>query len=268
MSEATLPALRIFVPADALEEGQLSLTGPAATRAYLRGARAGQRLHALDGRGWGHEIAIEHASWERLEGAVVGRSLAPERRTKVTLHHGLLPPADTRNLVFAASAAGVIAYGPMITDFSVVPDLLSAPGTGPTAVHAESGGVDLAGLALEAAEVAGRGRCPALREPSLFDRALDEAVRAGETIVLAESAPAEADVTLPPTLLERRPFALALLCPPPDGFSEAELARAATRGGSRMAIPRPASAPDAEPPPLRLALAALDALYEALEPEG
>ena len=279
MSDAPLHALRLFVPSEALAEGRLRLGGATATRAYVRGARPGRRLWALDGRGWAHEVRVDRASWDRLNGTVLGRQLAPERRTKVTLLHGLLAPDDTRRLVFAASSAGVIAYGPMITDRSVVPSLLAAPGIGPTAVHSE-GGIDLAGLALEAAEISGRGRCPALREPTLFDRALDDAIRAGETIVLAESSAEAGHTEMPAPLLERRPFALALLCPPPDGFSEAERDRALSRGALCVAMrpeglaepeePRAegeeASAAPRPAPPLWLALAVLDRLYEALEP--
>ncbi len=249
------PSLRLFVPLESLVDGRLRLAGGPATRAYLRGARPQRMLFALDGAGWQHEVAIEHASWERIEGQVITRRLAPERRTKISLHQGLLLPADSRRLVFAAAAAGVVSFAPLITDHSVLPGLDAAT----------DDLVDLAELALEGAEIAGRGRRPALREPALFDRALDEAERAGESIVLVDpQGKSFSEAT------DRRPFALALLCPPPDGFSTAERERAVERGATVLAVP-PDSLPDsvaAPSRPLRLALAALDLLYASLEPDN
>lgn len=236
---------RFFVPADSLAGGRLDLSGEAAARIYERGLRCGEMLVVLDNSGWETAVELEDAAPASCRGRVLGRHLAPERRTKVSLYHGLLHPSDFRRLLGQATALGVVAIVPLVTDGSIVP-LLDPAG------RAE-GELEWPQVVRDAAEASGRGRCPTLGAPMLFDRALDEASR-GATVLLADpSGIPLADA------LTGRPFSIDLICPPPGGFTAAERERAAAR---RVAAVRP---PGGGPDPIQPALALMAALYEHLE---
>ena len=142
--------LRVFVPPGSCDEGWLTLVGNEADRLYLRGARSGDRLAVLDDSGWEIAVVVEHATPESISGKVVERQLASERRTKISLYQGLLHPSDFRRLLAGATGLGVVAFVPVITDHSVIPDLGDDGRT--------KGEGEWPRLVRDAAESSGRGR--------------------------------------------------------------------------------------------------------------
>lgn len=237
--------LRFFVPSDACDGSVFALHGVVAERLFARGGRAGQTVVVLDDSGWSMTVELELASPTACRGTVVERSVAVERRTKISLHHGLLHPSDFRRLLARATAAGVVEFVPIITDSSVVPAL--GPDGNP------EGESEWPTLVRDAAEQGGRGRLPLLRQPMLLDRALDEAVRRG-TVLLVDPSGEPIDA-----MVANRPFSIDLFCSPPSGFTAAELARAAAL---EVGIVR---APYQGPDPIQPALTTVDALFTRLE---
>jgi hypothetical protein len=106
----------------------------------------------------------------------------------------------------------------------------------------------------DAAEAAGRGRCPTVGPLTLFDHGLDEARHHGLVLLAAPEGGELGEA------LAERPFGLALLCPPPGGFTAEEQARAAARGV--RAVRPPLGSRD----PVRSTMGLLEAVFEALEP--
>lgn len=243
MSDAPL---RLFVPPDSCEGGSLRLDGSEASRFASRGARLGDTIVVLDDSGWALTVELDEVSATTCRGRVIGRSVAVERRTKVGLYQGLLHPSDFRRLLMRATIAGVVEFVPLVTDSSVVP-ALAADGR-------PEGEAEWPRLVRDAAEDGGRGRRPVLRQPMLFDHALDEALRRGTVIVVDPNGdPLEAH-------LVDRPFSIDVVCPPPAGFTGLERARARALG---VAIAR---APVVGFDPILPALSTIEAIYGALEP--
>jgi 16S rRNA (uracil1498-N3)-methyltransferase len=236
---------RLFVPAECLADGQLRLHGRDAARVRQSGAHQGSTLLALDNSGWETTVLVEEAEADFCRGRVLDRHLATERRTKVSLYHGLLHPLDFRRLIGQATALGVVAFVPVITDSSVLPGL-SENGS-------VAGSSDWPRLAREAAERSGRGRLPEVGPMVLFDQALDQARSSGAALILGGQGLPLADA------LVGRPFSLDIFCPPPGGFSDLELAHASARGLRPVARPRPSADPVAP------ALAVIRQVYDALE---
>jgi 16S rRNA (uracil1498-N3)-methyltransferase len=237
--------LRLFVPPSSLADGRLTLHGAEAERLAARGVRPGQTVVALDDSGWEYTVALDSVSAALCAGAVTGRQLVNERRTKVSLYQGLLHPSDFRRLIVRATELGVVAFIPVIADGSVVP-MLDPAGQ-------PEGEEEWPRLARDAAEACGRGRRPTVGQTMLLDHALDEASRQG-TVLL----PALGGVALDSALAER-PFSLALFCPPPGGFTTEEVARARGRGVTVVQPPAPG------PDPIQPAVGLLEVLYGRLE---
>ena len=239
------PPLRVFVPPTACRDGQFALEGEDAERLRRRWAGPGQALVAVDGSGWEVVVDVTKVGEGFFRGKVAARRLVAERRTQISLYHGLLHPADYRRLLQHSTALGVIAFTPLITDSAAVPMLMAYE------EGAARGDWDL--CVRDAAEEHGRGRMPEVRSPLLFDHALDEGLRAGPALLVSR------DGEPPAAVLTTRPFVLSLFAPPADGFSEDELRRAAARP-----VPRVAPA-EGGPDPSRPALSALGAIYTVLE---
>jgi len=239
--------LRAFVPPDALRSGHLELAGAEAARLWDRGARVGDTIVVLDNSGWAWAVAVEICGGNTCAGRVLGRSLAPEPRTKVTLCQGVLQPVDYRRLLVAATRAGVVEIVPVVSDGSPISAL------GPPSAPDEPAA--LADLVRDVAERCGRGRTPSLSPPLLFDDALDHVARGGDALVLAPAGEP------PAAALVGRPFSIGLFCPPSGGFSAAELQRARGRGARVVAAARAAD-------PVLAAVAALQTVFAALETAG
>jgi 16S rRNA (uracil1498-N3)-methyltransferase len=239
------PSVRIFVPAGSCDGGRLQLAGAEAARVSARGVRAGDAIEVLDDSGWVLDVIVELCAVTDCTGRVAGRHLATERRTKVSLHQGLLHPADFRRLLAQATRLGVVAFGPTVTDQSTLPLL------GPQGLPADEAGWPE--LVREAAEESGRGRRPVLRTAMLFDHAMDAALGAGAVLLADPAGGALGDA------LADRPFSIDLFCPPPSGFSREERQRARARG---CRVVRP---PQAGPDPILPALSVLEAVYALLE---
>ncbi|MFN2114378.1 MAG: RsmE family RNA methyltransferase [Anaerolineae bacterium] len=243
----TGPLPRVFVPPDSLAGSTLELLGEDADRLFLRGVRAGDQLVALDDSGWEITVDVQVASPLAVRGHVASRQVAQERRTKVSLYQGLLHPSDFRRLLAGATGLGVVAFVPVITDRSQIVEL-GADGR-------PLGEAEWPRLVRDAAESSGRGRRPAVGQTMLFGHALDDALRSGDVLLLDDEGELLAEA------LVRRPFSIDLFCPPPGGFSDEELAQAAARNATAV------RSPGAVHDPTRHALAALEAIYAALEPE-
>jgi 16S rRNA (uracil1498-N3)-methyltransferase len=237
----------LFVPPGACDRDVFELRGADAERLFARGAREGDLLIALDNSGWSMTVELTSAARAEYRGQVVARTVADERRTKISLYQGLLHPSDFRRLLVRATETGVVEFVPVITDSSVVPVL--GPDGRP------EGESEWPRLVRDAAEQGGRGRLPVLRQPLLFDHALDEALRRG-AVVLVDPSGAAIE-----TLAEDRPFSIDVLCPPPSGFTPEELARA--RALEVGVVRAPYQGPD----PIQPALTALSRMYDVLEDE-
>jgi len=241
----TTSAVRVFVPPASCDGGRLSLEGEEANRVYLRGVRRGDRIVALDDSGWELTVQIERAAPDGVGGPIVERRLAMERRTKVTLYHGLLHPSDLRRLFAGATGLGVVRLVPLITDSSVVPAL--------GADSLPEGEADWPRVVRHAAETSGRGRRPTVDQPMLMSHALDDALRNSAVLMLDDEA-------MPPSeALAGRPFSISLFCPPPGGFTPDERAQAVARNVKLMHVG--STGPD----PVEPALSALEAMYAVLE---
>jgi 16S rRNA (uracil1498-N3)-methyltransferase len=227
------------------KSGRLCLHAEDAARALRLGLREGSPLVALDDSGWELDVRLESLSDAGGEGQILGRRLAEERRSKVSLYQGLLHPSDFRRLLAAATALGVVAFVPVITDGSVVPML------GPDG--APEGELEWPALVREAAEASGRGHRPVVGSPMLFDQALDQAARGGSGLLIDPSGGPLAEA------LAGRPFSIDLFLPPPGGFTEEERRRTRARN-LRIVAP-----PQAGPDPIQPALSTLDRLYAILE---
>jgi 16S rRNA (uracil1498-N3)-methyltransferase len=239
-------APRLFVAPGSLAAGRASLGPAAAARLLDRGVRAGQAVVLLDDSGWEYRVQLEAIGPEGAAGAVAGRRLATERRTKVSLFQALLHPSDFRRLLTRATDLGVVAFVPVIADGSVVPVLDEA--------GRPEGGQEWPRLVRDAAEAGQRGRLPSVAAPMLLDHALDGAARGGSVLMAAPLGEAIDAV------LAERPFSLALFCPPPGGFTAEELARAEARSVRRVRV-EPATRD-----PIQPALTLLAAVYAQLEP--
>ncbi len=204
------------MPASSIAAGRLTLRGPEALRALERGLKAEDQIVALDNSGWEMLVQIERCSAEECAGRVLQRRLAAEKRTKISLYHPPLPAADYRRLITSGTALGVVAFVPLVADRCEVQRLEDA----------ES--MDIAGrwqgLAREAAEAHGRGRCPVLAPPMLYDQALDRAQTSSLALLLGPGGERLSQA------VSRKPWSVDLLCPPAGGFSPAELKRARERG--------------------------------------
>jgi 16S rRNA (uracil1498-N3)-methyltransferase len=239
------PPARLFVPAGSCEGDRLVLSGADALRMFLLGRRVGEQIVVLDDSGWAMTITLEGCAADTCHGRVTARALAPERRTKVSLYHGLLHPSDFRRLLVAGTRLGVVAFVPLVTDASIVPVL------GPDGLP--EGREDWTALVRDAAESVGRGRRPSIGGPALYDHALDEALRAGTALLV------DATGTSLEAALAARPFSIDLFCPPPGGFSPEERSRARAH---HVPLVRP---PSAGADPIQAALSALALMYDRLE---
>ncbi len=246
MSEEAGPR-RVFIASGSARGARLELDAEDASRLRQLGLRPGDRWIALDDSGWELEVELGLLEDERAEGRILGRSLATERRSKVSLYQGLLHPSDFRRLLAAATAMGVVAFVPVITDGSVVPML------GPDG--APEGEREWPALVREAAEASGRGRRPVVGSPMLLDQALDQGARTGSGLFIDPAGDPLSEV------LADRPFSIDLFLPPPGGFTDEERRRARARGLKVVAPPE--SGPD----PTQPALSTLGQLYALLEDE-
>lgn len=237
--------MHLFVSDGAVRGQQLALQGEEASRAFQKGLRSGMTFTALDGSGWALDVEVVEAGPGLCYGRVVGRHLAAERRSKVTLYQAMLHPSDFRRLLGLATALGVVAFQPVISDGSVLPRLDEA--------GRPEGEMEWPLLIRDAAEAAGRGQLPRVEPPLLLDAAMDQAHGAGARLIVdAAGGSLEA-------ALADRPFSLACFLPPPGGFTSDELQGAAAHG-LRLVAP-----PEVSPDPIQPAVALLRRIYELLE---
>jgi 16S rRNA (uracil1498-N3)-methyltransferase len=213
---------RFFVPADWLEEADVTITGPLVhqLRNVLRLGR-GDRVILLDNSGWEHEVEIADVSSQRIEAHVVHKSLATaEPRTKITLYQALLKLNKFEWVLQKGTELGLVGFMPVITERCIIGSLEDVSKTKIERWYR---------ILMEAAEQSGRGRLPTLRPTAMFPNACEDAARGGLTWIPWEE---EKERSLRSVLqgAERPPFSINLFIGPEGGFTSAELAQAQRYG--------------------------------------
>jgi 16S rRNA (uracil1498-N3)-methyltransferase len=213
---------RFFVPADWLEEADVTITGPLVhqLRNVLRLGR-GDRVILLDNSGWEHEVEIADVSSQRIEAHVVHKSLATaEPRTKITLYQALLKLNKFEWVLQKGTELGLVGFMPVITERCIIGSLEDVSKTKIERWYR---------ILMEAAEQSGRGRLPTLRPTAMFPNACEDAARGGLTLIPWEE---EKERSLRSVLrgAERPPFSINLFIGPEGGFTLAELAQAQRYG--------------------------------------
>ncbi len=209
---------RFFIPPEWIEVDRVTLPLEFVDRLTTLGLRVGDPFIVLDDSGWEYEVILTAAEDDAGQAQVVRRGLAPgERRTKIGLYQGLLPPGEFAEILRVGTQIGVVEFVPVITARSQVAEG-EAFGEANMARWSEM-------ITTVAAET-GRGRLPRLRPAELFEAALDRVARWGTSLMIWEGEGShELDV-----VLEERPFSIHLFAPPPDGFTPEEAERALQRG--------------------------------------
>jgi 16S rRNA (uracil1498-N3)-methyltransferase len=219
---------RFFVPAQWLEEEEVTITGPLVHR--LRNVlrlRRGSHVLLLDNSGWEHEMEIANVTSQRIEGRVVHKSLAvAEPRTKITLYQALLKLDRFEWVLQKNTELGVVGFVPMITERCIIGSLEDISKTKTERWWR---------ILMEAAEQSGRARLPTLRPAVMFHTACEDAARGGLTLIPWEE---EKERSLRSVLreAERPPFSINLFVGPEGGFTPKELAQAQRYGARPITL--------------------------------
>jgi 16S rRNA (uracil1498-N3)-methyltransferase len=219
---------RFFVPAQWLEEEEVTITGPLVHR--LRNVlrlRRGSHVLLLDNSGWEHEMEIANVTSQRIEGCIVHKSLAvAEPRTKITLYQALLKLDRFEWVLQKNTELGVVGFVPMITERCIIGSLEDISKTKTERWWR---------ILMEAAEQSGRARLPTLRPAVMFHTACEDAARGGLTLIPWEE---EKERSLRSVLreAERPPFSINLFVGPEGGFTPEELAQAQRYGARPITL--------------------------------
>jgi 16S rRNA (uracil1498-N3)-methyltransferase len=219
---------RFFVPAQWLEEEEVTITGPLVHR--LRNVlrlRRGSHVLLLDNSGWEHEMEIANVTSQRIEGRIVHKSLAvAEPRTKITLYQALLKLDRFEWVLQKNTELGVVGFVPMITERCIIGSLEDISKTKTERWWR---------ILMEAAEQSGRARLPTLRPAVMFPTACEDAARGGLTLIPWEE---EKERSLRSVLreAERPPFSINLFVGPEGGFTPEELAQAQRYGARPVTL--------------------------------
>jgi 16S rRNA (uracil1498-N3)-methyltransferase len=219
---------RFFVPAQWLEEEEVTITGPLVHR--LRNVlrlKRGSHVLLLDNSGWEHEMEIANVTSQRIEGRIVHKSLAvAEPRTKITLYQALLKLNKFEWVLQKNTELGVVGFVPMITERCIIGSLEDISKTKTERWWR---------ILMEAAEQSGRARLPTLRPAVMFPTACEDAARGGLTLIPWEE---EKERSLRSVLgeTERPPFSINLFVGPEGGFTPEELAQAQRYGARPITL--------------------------------
>jgi 16S rRNA (uracil1498-N3)-methyltransferase len=219
---------RFFVPAQWLEEEEVTITGPLVHR--LRNVlrlRRGSHVLLLDNSGWEHEMEIANVTSQRIEGRIVHKSLAvAEPRTKITLYQALLKLDRFEWVLQKNTELGAVGFVPMITERCIIGSLEDISKTKTERWWR---------ILMEAAEQSGRARLPTLRPAVMFPTACEDAARGGLTLIPWEE---EKERSLRSVLreAERPPFSINLFVGPEGGFTPEELAQAQRYGARPVTL--------------------------------
>lgn len=209
---------RIFIPPEWIAIDRVSFPPEFARRLVMLGLGDGDHLIVLDNSGWEHEAVLRTVGDRGAVAQVVKKVLAAgERRTKISLCQGLVPPGDFAEIVRRGTELGIVEFVPMACDRSAVPDLDTFD---------EPMLDEWREIIVSVSERAERGRLARVRPAILFDTALERVTRRGTPLMIWDGADSQ-DVR---TVAEGRPFSIYLLAPPPDGFTRREVDRARQRG--------------------------------------
>jgi 16S rRNA (uracil1498-N3)-methyltransferase len=231
----SLPVVRVFVSTADLEGGRLTLTGDAAR--HVGGAlrvRPGEDLVAVSEDGVEHTCRVVSASTREVVADIIGsRPSNAEPRRAIRVCQALLKGDQFERILEYGSELGVESFQPLLTERTVArPDTARLRGRMDRWRQ----------VCRQGAELAQRGRIPAVLEAATLEAALEGAANAGfTTFVLYEGAGL-------PSLSSALPAAgpCCLVVGPEGGWSEAEVMLARQAGaepvslGPRIMRPLPA----------------------------
>lgn len=209
---------RVFISPDCIELDKVTFPPEFTRRLTMLRLGRGDHLIVLDNSGWEYEVALTRVGDGAAVGHVVEKTLvAGERRTKISLYQGLVPPDDFEEILRRGTKLGIVEFVPLACDRCEVPDLHTFD---------ESMLKGWREMIVAVSEEAKRGRLPRLGPAVFFDAALDRVTRRGTSLIIWEGEGSQ-DIL---TLTEDKPFSIHLLAPPPDGFTPREVDRASQRG--------------------------------------
>jgi len=209
---------RVFISPDWINVNKVSFSPKFMQRPAMLDLGSGDHLIVLDNSGWEHEVMLASVGDDGAEAQVVSKTLAAgERRTKISLCQGLVPPSRFAEIVRRGTELGIVEFVPMACDRCAIPDLdtFDEPMLG-----------EWREMVIAVSEKTGRGRLPQVRPAILFDTALERVTRRGTSLIVWEGAGSQ-DIH---AVTEAKPFSISLLAPPPDGFTAQEVDRASQRG--------------------------------------
>lgn len=179
--------------------------------------RPGDRVLALDGRGYQYEVALDEVSNARVIGLVAERAEATgEPRAHLTLYQSLLRREKFEWVLQKGTELGIVHFVPVITRRSLVRD---AEDVTPEKLNRWRR------IIKEAAEQSGRGLLPVLSPTRTFTAALDS-LDTGRAL-LAWEGPTPNTVR---DALRSGPRAVALFIGPEGGYDPDEVDEATARG--------------------------------------
>jgi 16S rRNA (uracil1498-N3)-methyltransferase len=237
---------RLFIPADWIKVDKVSFPPEFAHRLARLGLGSGDHLIVLDNSGWEHEVTLTQAVAGATLAHVVKKTLAVgERRTKISLYQGLVPPDPFAEILRHGTAMGLVEFVPVACDRCEVPDL-DAFDEPMLAKWRE--------MIVTISEETERGRLPRVGPAILFDAALERITRRGISLIIWDGEDSR-DIR---EVTEDRPFSIHLLAPPPDGFTPREIDRARQRGV--IPVRPPFAPPDGTPAGLLVSQAIFEQL--------
>lgn len=216
---------RFFVPAEAIHDDLVELTGDVAGRlARVLRARPGDRIAAFAGDGKEHIIALERVSAKTISGHIVdSRPGLPEPAVRVTLYQSVVKGERFEWVLEKGTELGVSRFVPLTTGRAVV--------------RSEAGGARYERwrrIIIEATEQCGRCVVPELSAPV----SLDDALASASGLILL---PYEGESALGLRAALRsagEPRAVSVLIGPEGGFAEEEVARAGAAGAKVVSLGR------------------------------
>ncbi len=209
---------RVFIPPDWIEVDRVSFPPEFASRLAALGLGAGDHLIVLDDSGWEHEVTLTKIGGGVAVAQVLKKRLASgERRTKISLYQGLVPPDLFAEILRRGTGLGIVEFIPVACDRCEVPDLDTFD---------EPMLETWRQMILNVSQETERGRLPRVGPAILFDAALERVTRRGTSLIVWAGKGSQ-DVRV---VTEDRPFSIHVLAPPPDGFTPREVERAYQRG--------------------------------------
>lgn len=209
---------RLFIPPNCIEVNEVSFPPEVVSRLSALELSPGDHLIVLDDSGWEHEVILTEMDDRFAVGRVVKKTLAAgERRTKISLYQGAMPPEDFEEVLRLGTQLGIVEFVPVVCERCELPD----PG-----LFGEAALARWREIITPVAEQTLRGRLPRVRPAISFDAALERMMLPGKPLIVWDSQDGQ-DVE---AVIQDKPFSIHLLAPPPDGFTPQEVERAIGQG--------------------------------------